>query len=468
MPLEYQVPLVSFLFIFIINIVYFLKRKVNLIENKSYGIILIGSLIISVIDTALHIISSKCNEFQILKYMNFIIISNKIMSSLFCIIFSSLLVYVVLISYKKIKENSKKFIISLSILNFLIILFIFLSKVNVINAGTARNVSGSSILIGYSFVGVILFISFWINLINFNKKDKRFLAFFLILLTIGILYFFTIFFPGIIIYDLILAIMCYIMYFTIENPDVKMLNEITLAKNELEQANQIKSDFISSMSHEIRTPVNAIMGLGSLLLEESDLNNCRDDIKDMIDSSQKLLSITDKMFEIYTLEKQPVEDINIIYNPKKEIEKVIELYLPRITDKNLILNNNIKEMTDVYGNLTVLKKVLSQIIDNAIKFTSKGSITIHSELENNNLKIEIEDTGIGIKEEEIQNIFTPFKKTSDTKNSSYSGVGVGLSITKSLLEKVNGEIKVFSKKENGTKVILSLPIEKIRDDSYTK
>ena len=97
MPLEYQVPLVSFLFIFIINIVYFLKRKVNLIENKSYGIILIGSLIISVIDTALHIISSKCNEFQILKYMNFIIISNKIMSSLFCIIFSSLLVYVVLI-----------------------------------------------------------------------------------------------------------------------------------------------------------------------------------------------------------------------------------------------------------------------------------------------------------------------------------------------------------------------------------
>ncbi len=460
MPLEYQVPLVSFLFIFIINIVYFLKRKVNLIENKSYGIILIASLIISIIDTTLHIISSKCNEFQILKYMNFIIISNKIMSSLFCIIFSSLLVYLVLISYKKIKENSKKFIISLSILNFLIILLIFLSKVNIINAGTARNVSGSSILIGYSFVGVILFISFWINLINFNKKDKRFLAFFLILLTIGILYFFTIFFPGIIIYDLILAIMCYIMYFTIENPDVKMLNEITLAKNELEQANQIKSDFISSMSHEIRTPVNAIMGLGSLLLEESDLNNCRDDIKDMIDSSQKLLSITDKMFEIYTLEKQPVEDINIIYNPKKEIEKVIELYIPRITDKNLILNNNIKEMTDVYGNLTVLKKVLSQIIDNAIKFTSKGSITIHSELENNNLKIEIEDTGIGIKEEEIQNIFTPFKKTSDTKNSSYSGVGVGLSITKSLLEKVNGEIKVFSKKENGTKVILSLPIEK--------
>ena len=117
-------------------------------------------------------------------------------------------------------------------------------------------------------------------------------------------------------------------------------------------------------------------------------------------------------------------------------------------------------MTDVYGNLTVLKKVLSQIIDNAIKFTSKGSITIHSELENNNLKIEIEDTGIGIKEEEIQNIFTPFKKTSATKNSSYSGVGVGLSITKSLLEKVNGEIKVFSKNENGTKVILSLPIEK--------
>lgn len=460
MPLEYQVPLVSFLFIFIINIVYFLKRKVNLIENKSYGIILIASLIISIIDTTLHIISSKCNEFQILKYMNFIIISNKIMSSLFCIIFSSLLVYLVLISYKKIKENSKKFIISLSILNFLIILLIFLSKVNIINAGTARNVSGSSILIGYSFVGVILFISFWINLINFNKKDKRFLAFFLILLTIGILYFFTIFFPGIIIYDLILAIMCYIMYFTIENPDVKMLNEITLAKNELEQANQIKSDFISSMSHEIRTPVNAIMGLGSLLLEESDLNNCRDDIKDMIDSSQKLLSITDKMFEIYTLEKQPVEDINIIYNPKKEIEKVIELYLPRITDKNLILNNNIKEMTDVYGNLTVLKKVLSQIIDNAIKFTSKGSITIHSELENNNLKIEIEDTGIGIKEEEIQNIFTPFKKTSATKNSSYSGVGVGLSITKSLLEKVNGEIKVFSKNENGTKVILSLPIEK--------
>lgn len=184
------------------------------------------------------------------------------------------------------------------------------------------------------------------------------MAFFLIVLTIGVMYFFTIFFPGIIIYDLILAIMCYIMYFTIENPDVKMLNEITLAKNELEQANQIKSDFISSMSHEIRTPVNGIVGLGSLLLEEEDLNNCKEEIKDMIDSSQKLLSITDKMFEIYAIEKQKDEEIKIEYNPKKEIENVIELYLPRIKDKNLIFNNKLQEMISVYGNLTILKKLL--------------------------------------------------------------------------------------------------------------
>ncbi len=460
MPLEYQVPLVSFLFILIINSVYFLKRKVNLIENKAYCIILIGSLIVSIIDTILHIISSNCDEIQILKYMQFVIISNKIMSSLFCIIFSSLLTYIVLISYKKTKENFKIFGISLSIVNILIILFIFLSKVEVINAGTARNVSGNSIMIGYLFVGLILFVSFWINLIHFNKRDKRFMAFFLIVLTIGVMYFFTIFFPGIIIYDLILAIMCYIMYFTIENPDVKMLNEITLAKNELEQANQIKSDFISSMSHEIRTPVNGIVGLGSLLLEEEDLNNCKEEIKDMIDSSQKLLSITDKMFEIYAIEKQKDEEIKTEYNPKKEIENVIELYLPRIKDKNLIFNNKLQEMISVYGNLTILKKVTSQILDNAIKFTNKGSITINSKLEKNNLKIEIEDTGIGIKEEEIMNIFTPFKKTKATKNSSYSGVGVGLSITKSLLEKVNGEIKIFSKYEKGTKVMISLPIER--------
>ncbi len=315
-------------------------------------------------------------------------------------------------------------------------------------------------MIGYLFVGLILFVSFWINLIHFNKRDKRFMAFFLIVLTIGVMYFFTIFFPGIIIYDLILAIMCYIMYFTIENPDVKMLNEITLAKNELEQANQIKSDFISSMSHEIRTPVNGIVGLGSLLLEEEDLNNCKEEIKDMIDSSQKLLSITDKMFEIYAIEKQKDEEIKTEYNPKKEIENVIELYLPRIKDKNLIFNNKLQEMISVYGNLTILKKVTTQILDNAIKFTNKGSITINSKLEKNNLKIEIEDTGIGIKEEEIMNIFTPFKKTKATKNSSYSGVGVGLSITKSLLEKVNGEIKIFSKYEKGTKVMISLPIER--------
>ena len=146
-----------------------------------------------------------------------------------------------------------------------------------------------------------------------------------------------------------MTINSFLMYFTIENPDVKMLNEITLAKNELEQANQIKSDFISSMSHEIRTPVNGIVGLGSLLLEEEDLNNCKEEIKDMIDSSQKLLSITDKMFEIYAIEKQKDEEIKIEYNPKKEIENVIELYLPRIKDKNLIFNNKLQEMISVYG-----------------------------------------------------------------------------------------------------------------------
>lgn len=238
MTLEFELPLVSFIFILMLNIVYFSKKNINLIENKLYEIILICSLLLSLFDTVLHF-NGAMNSYENLvnKYYLFANVSNKIIVCLFIIIFSSLLCYILLISYTKLKNNIKKILIPIEIINIISIIILHFTNIEIIRVGSVTNVTGSTTLYGYIMIAILLLASLLISIINIKKFDKRYLSIFLILPIMLILYVFTLVFPGIIIYDLILDLLCYIMYFTIENPDVKMINELDLLK--IKQKKQI-------------------------------------------------------------------------------------------------------------------------------------------------------------------------------------------------------------------------------------
>ena len=264
------------------------------------------------------------------------------------------------------------------------------------------------------------------------------------------------YFPSIMFENFFFSFMLLIMYHTIENPDLKLLNEITLAKNELEQANKIKNEFISSMSHEIRTPLNAIVGFSQVTKLSNTLEEAKENSDDIITASENLLNIMDNMLEVFAIENESNEVKLEAYNPKNFFNEVIELYKNKMEEKGLMLNVAIENIPNLIGDKNIIRKVLIQVLDNAYKYTQKGNVTFYVRYLKDDLIIQINDTGMGIKKEDLKEIFVPFKKSSDTKNTSFSGVGVGLSITKALLEKIDGNINIESNYGEYTNVTIKI------------
>lgn len=261
--------------------------------------------------------------------------------------------------------------------------------------------------------------------------------------------------PSIVLITTIFSFVTTIMYHTIENPDIKMVRQLEMANIEVEKASRTKSEFLSSMSHEIRTPLNAIVSFSNLLKEANTLEEAKENAKDIVSSSEKLLNMISNVLDIARIDTNKSELKNVNYNFNQEINKITYLFISKADEKGIILQDEIEELPKTLnGDIESIKRIIVNLLDNAIKYTEKGSIylSVKNKIEKDNCKITItiSDTGVGISEKVLKNIFEEFNREESYIDTSTSGMGLGLSVSKKLLDMLGGKIEYESKIKEGT------------------
>lgn len=448
--------------IVLLMILFFSKSRIGSKETKLYGFMLISSFF----DVIL-VLAELTITYYFLDDVNMYLVKglNRI-DFIHYIMWPTLLsLYTIYVTYLDEEKYNKAKKIFLTI-DIIAILIEFMLPINIISNKEAMGVTG----IGPAFVFLISSFYVIVNIIilikNYKKiKNKKNLPFLFFLIFIIIAMLLRVYNPTLIVIPAIIVYINMIMYFTIENPDVKLIEEINIAKESAIKASNAKTEFLSNMSHEIRTPLNAIVGFSEALQSDERIPaEAKEDIKDIVMASDSLLEIVNGILDISKIEADKLEIINTTYSPKKVFDELVVLTRGRLGfEKQIEFKTSFSSdiPATLYGDYARVKQIVLNLLTNAVKYTNEGYISFTVECVNINkdlcrLIISVEDSGIGIKKDKIDKLFTKFERLDEEKNITIEGTGLGLAITKKLVELMHGKMVVQSIYGKGSKFTVSL------------
>ncbi|MCR5302668.1 MAG: DegV family EDD domain-containing protein [Lachnospiraceae bacterium] len=233
---------------------------------------------------------------------------------------------------------------------------------------------------------------------------------------------------------------------------------------ELEELNRTQNRFFSSMSHEIRTPINTVLGLNEIILRQEDASDeIKKDARNIQGAGKMLLALINDILDISKIEAGKMEIVPVNYDMASLISEIVNMIWLKAEEKGLKFNVDIDPNVpgELFGDEVRIKQILINLLNNAVKYTREGSVTLHMECVYQQdgealLKINVSDTGMGIKQEALPYLFDSFQRVDEEVNRHIEGTGLGLSIVKQLIELMDGEITVNSVYSEGSTFAVTL------------
>ncbi len=240
--------------------------------------------------------------------------------------------------------------------------------------------------------------------------------------------------------------------------------EISLLYKKLNEVDKLKDDFISVASHELRTPLTAIHGYTLLILNDPLVkinDKLQRQVNILLESTTRLMVLVENLLDVSRIEEKRVKFDLGVSDIRDIIQNVISDFKIQFQEKHLsLIYTPYQNPLPVLCDKNKMIEIFSNLISNALKYTPEGSVTIYTEIEKNNIKVFVRDTGVGISEEDRQKLFSKFSRLYNEKTKDVYGTGLGLWITKQLVEKMGGKISVESIQNQGSQFIVIFPLRK--------
>lgn len=455
-------------------IVYFRKQVYKSKENKVYSILVGVSFFELLLEFVLDIVGPM---YQTIPKVSYLIAR---FYSLVVELWITILLCYVLFVCLNIKKRDKYIPIVRNTAIVLMIIFATLNFILPLNFkydGYVAYTYGPSVSIIYisaflySFIGIVALIR---NIKNI--KDRRFFPILLFLLVGGIASYIQYMNPGLLLATPIHAFITFIMYFTIENPDVKMIEEYHKAKEIADNANEDKTMFLYNMTNDIRAITkdinndanNAILELDSKKIDKDYMSECLRGIKE---NTARFTTMTNEILDVSSIDNANIKVYDEKYNIKLLLRRLVTLYNDKCKEKNLTFRSDIDSTLPeyLYGDSLGLKNVLTSILDNSVKYTSNGYVELNvSTIIKNNivrLIITVEDSGIGISPDKLDTIFYKNREEIDGSN-----IKNNLYTAKKLITLMGGTIIASSNYNEGTtmKIVLDQKLGELGNEKLTK
>ena len=457
--------IISFFYSVLLMIAYFSKDKIKTLENKVYSKLIIINFIGIILELFCTIFAGYAKD-----YLVFYTILNKLFLvelTIWCSVFS---VYVFLISSKKEKNELKSYLKKVSIFHIVIdvitmfLIFVLPVQFNINDLGYVMYSYGPSVNIVFISSTLYIILMFTCLIRNFkNIKSKKYLPIY-VYMVIGVLVgIVQKLHPEILAFTSMEAFITVIMYFTIENPDKKLLEEIHMSKKIADAANEDKSMLIYNMMNEVKSIASDINKSSEVILNSNNLEENRFFAREIISSNNKLYSMANNIYNIDVIDDINIKTVKNKYNIKLLLKEVISKNKELFEDKDISFRFNIDSNlpNTLYGDSINLKNVLNTIIGNSYKYTDKGyvELSVNAIFKKDivRLIIKIEDSGIGIKAEDLDKCLN--KNTKD-QNSLYGA--------RKTINIMGGNLLISSEYNKGTivTIILDQKIYTTNKDNY--